>query len=76
MTLLASPSVQSDSNEYRKHAKALGRAFSRWSSGSASTRPSLKEAAQTEELAKGGDADMRELAERRAARARSSGATR
>jgi peptide chain release factor 1 len=61
MTLLASPSVQSDSNEYRKHAKALSdmqplvEKFREY-------KTVLKEVAQAEELAKGSDADMRELA--------------
>ncbi len=61
MTLLASPSVQSDPNEYRKHAKALSdmqplvEKFREY-------RTVLKEFAQAEELAKSSDADMRELA--------------
>jgi peptide chain release factor 1 len=61
MRLLASPSVQSDSNEYRKHAKALSdlqplvEHFREY-------KAVVKEAAQAEELAKSGDADMRELA--------------
>lgn len=61
MRLLASPSVQSDSNEYRKHAKALSdlqplvERFREYKSV-------VKEAAQAEELAKSADADMRELA--------------
>ena len=60
-TLLSSPSVQSDQNEYRKHAKALSdmqplvERFREY-------KLVLKEAAQAEELAKSGDADMRELA--------------
>jgi peptide chain release factor 1 len=60
-SLLSSPSVQSDQNEYRKHAKALSdmeplvEKFREY-------KVVLKEAAQAEELAKGGDADMRELA--------------
>src|SRR5215210_2398024 len=60
-SLLSSPSVQSDSNEYRKHAKALSdmqplvEKFREYKSV-------LKEAAQADELAKGADADMRELA--------------
>jgi peptide chain release factor 1 len=59
--LLSSPSVQSDQNEYRKHAKALSdmeplvEKFREY-------KVVLKEAAQAEELARGGDADMRELA--------------
>src|SRR3954462_9484450 len=61
MALLATPAVQSDSNEYRKHAKALSEMqplvekFREYKSV-------LKEAAQAEELGKSGDADMRELA--------------
>jgi peptide chain release factor 1 len=61
MTLLASPSVQSDPNEYRKHAKALSdmqplvEKFREY-------KTVLKEAAQAEDLAKSADADMRELA--------------
>jgi peptide chain release factor 1 len=60
-SLLSSPSVQSDQNEYRKHAKALSdmqplvEKFREY-------KTVLKEAAQAEELAKGSDADMRELA--------------
>jgi peptide chain release factor 1 len=60
-TLLSSPSVQSDQSEYRKHAKALSdmqplvEKFREY-------KAVLKEAAQAEELAKGSDADMRELA--------------
>src|ERR671925_1772982 len=59
--LLATPSVQSDSNEYRKHAKALAeieplvqkyREF----------KTVLKDIADNEELARGEDTDMRELA--------------
>jgi peptide chain release factor 1 len=61
MALLASPSVQSDPGEYRKHAKALSdmqplvEKFREY-------RAVLKEFAQAEELAKSGDPDMRELA--------------
>ena len=61
MTLLASQSVQSDPNEYRKHAKALSdiqplvERFREY-------KTVVKEAAQTEELLKSADADMRELA--------------
>ena len=61
MKLLASPSVQADPNEYRKHAKALSdmeplvEKFREY-------KTVVKEAAQAEELAKSGDADMRELA--------------
>ena len=59
--LLATPAVQADSNEYRKHAKALSdmqplvERFGEY-------KAVVKEAAQAEELAKSGDADMRELA--------------
>jgi peptide chain release factor 1 len=61
MALLASPSVQSDSNEFRKHAKALAEIqplverFREY-------KTVVKEAAQVEELATTGDADMRALA--------------
>src|SRR5215210_4908779 len=61
MALLATPAVQSDSNEYRKHAKALSEMqplverYREYAS-------ILKEITQAEELAKGSDADMRELA--------------
>jgi peptide chain release factor 1 len=61
MSLLASPSVQSDTGEYRKHAKALSdlqpivERFREY-------KTVVREAAQAEELVKGGDPDMRELA--------------
>jgi peptide chain release factor 1 len=61
MSLLASPAVQSDATEYRKHAKALSEIeplverFREY-------KVVVKEAAQAQELVKGGDADMRELA--------------
>src|SRR5712691_11423042 len=61
MTLLASPSVQSNPADYRKHSKALSdmqplvERFREY-------KTVVKEAAQTEELVKSGDADMRELA--------------
>ncbi len=61
MALLASPSVQSDSNEYRKHAKALAEIqplverFREY-------KGVLTEMAQAQELVKGGDPDMRALA--------------
>ena len=61
MRLLGTTQVQSDSSEYRKHAKAL-----------AEVEPLVQtfreyktvagDIAQTEELAGAGDADMRELA--------------
>ena len=60
--LLASPAVQSDSNEYRKHAKALAEIeplverFREY-------KGVLNEIAQAKELVKGSDPDMRELAE-------------
>src|SRR5258706_4256852 len=59
--VLASPAGQSNASEYRKHSKALGEIpplverFREY-------KAVVKEAAQAEELAKGGDADMRELA--------------
>jgi peptide chain release factor 1 len=61
MTLVSSPSVQSDPNEYRKHAKALSD-MQPLVEKIREYRTVLKEAAQAEELAKGSDADMRELA--------------
>ena len=59
--LLSTPAVQSDSQEYRKHAKALAEIeplVERYREYKAV----LKEIAQAEELVKGADADMRELA--------------
>ena len=61
MALLASPTVQSNANDYRKHSKALSEIqpvverFREY-------KVVVKEAAQAEELARSGDADMRELA--------------
>jgi peptide chain release factor 1 len=61
MTLLASPAVQSNAAEYRKHSKALSEIqplverFREYKSV-------VTEAAQAEELSKGADADMREMA--------------
>ena len=61
MSLLASPSVQSDSNEYRKHAKALAEIqplverFREY-------KNVLREIEQTQDLITG-DPDMRKLAE-------------
>jgi len=61
LSLLASPAVQADVAEYRKQARALSeiqplverfRAY----------KTVVGDIAQTEELARGGDADMRELA--------------
>ena len=60
--LLATPSVQSDSNEYRKHAKALAE-IEPLVEKAREYKSVLKEIEQAEELVKGGDADMRELAE-------------
>src|SRR5262245_9477771 len=59
--LLATPSVQSDSNEYRKHAKALAE-IEPLVQKAREYKSVLNEIAQAEELLKGGDADMRELA--------------
>jgi peptide chain release factor 1 len=59
--LLATPSVQSDSNEYRKHAKALAE-IEPLVQKYREYKVVLKEIADNEELAKGEDADMRELA--------------
>jgi peptide chain release factor 1 len=61
MALVSSPSVQSDPNEYRKHAKALSD-MQPLVEKIREYRTVLKEAAQAEELAKSSDADMRELA--------------
>src|SRR5580765_1943923 len=61
MALLASPAVQSNAADYRKHSKALSEIqpiverFREY-------KTVVKEIAQAEELAKAGDADMRELA--------------
>src|SRR5688572_3427997 len=60
--LLATPAVQSDSNEYRKHAKALAE-IEPLVEKSREYKAVLTEIAQAEELVKSGDADMRELAE-------------
>jgi peptide chain release factor 1 len=59
--LLSTPSVQSDSNEYRKHAKALAE-IEPLVQKYREYKVVLKEIADNEELAKGEDADMRELA--------------
>ena len=61
MALLATPSVQSDSNEYRKHAKALAE-LEPLVEKYREHKIVLKEIEENEELAKGEDADMRELA--------------
>jgi len=61
MTLLATPAVQSNAAEYRKHSKALSEIqpiVERFRDYKAV----VKEAAQAEELTKSGDPDMRELA--------------
>src|SRR4026208_977745 len=61
MRLLGTTEVQGDSSVYRKHSKALAeldplvRTFREY-------RTVLHDVAQTEELAGGGDTDMRELA--------------
>jgi len=61
IALLATPAVQSNTAEYRKHSKALSEIqplverFREY-------KEVVREAAQAEELANGGDADMRELA--------------
>src|SRR5436190_4819701 len=61
MALLLTPAVQSSAADYRKHSKALSEIqplverFREY-------KTVVKEAAQAEELVKGGDADMRELA--------------
>ena len=60
--LLSTPSVQSDSNEYRKHAKALAE-IEPLVQKAREYKAVLKEIDQAEELVKGGDLDMRELAE-------------
>src|SRR6187402_3496228 len=60
--LLATPSVQSDSNEYRKHAKALAE-IEPLVEKAREYKAVLKEIEQAEEIVKSGDADMRELAE-------------
>ena len=62
MQLLGTAEVQSDPSEYRKHAKALAEIeplverFREY-------KTVVRDIAQTEELAAGGDADMRELAQ-------------
>ena len=60
--LLSTPSVQSDSNEYRKHAKALAE-IEPLVEKAREYKAVLKEIEQAEELVKSSDADMRELAE-------------
>jgi peptide chain release factor 1 len=60
--LLATPSVQSDSNEYRKHAKALAE-IEPLVEKAREYKAVLKQIEQAEELVGSSDADMRELAE-------------
>jgi len=59
--LLSTPSVQSDSNEYRKHAKALAE-IEPLVEKTREYKSVLTEIEQAEEIVKSGDADMRELA--------------
>ena len=62
MTLLADPAVQAEPAEYRKHAKALAEIqplverFSEY-------KQMVKEVAQTEDLTRSGESDLRELAQ-------------
>jgi len=58
---LGTAEVQSDPNEYRKHAKALAE-LEPLVARFREYKTVAQEIAQTEELAAGGDADMRELA--------------
>jgi peptide chain release factor 1 len=60
--LLSTPSVQSDSNEYRKHAKALAE-IEPLVEKAREYKLVLKELEQAEDIVKSGDADMRELAQ-------------
>src|SRR6187200_1631244 len=60
--LLSTPSVQSDSNEYRKHAKALAE-IEPLVEKAREYKSVLTEIEQAEEIVKSSDADMRELAE-------------
>ena len=60
--LLSTPSVQSDSNEYRKHAKALAE-IEPLVEKAREYKSVLKEIEQAEDIVKSGDADMRELAQ-------------
>ncbi len=59
--LLSTPSAQSDSNEYRRHAKALAE-IEPLVQKAREYKSVLKEFEQAEELARSADADMRELA--------------
>jgi len=60
--LLSTPSVQSDSNEYRKHAKALAE-IEPLVEKAREYKAVLKEIEQAEEIVKSSDPGMRELAE-------------
>jgi peptide chain release factor 1 len=60
--LLSTPAVQSDSNEYRRHAKALAE-IEPLVEKARQYKAVLKEIEQTEDIVKSGDTDMRELAE-------------
>src|SRR5688572_11658204 len=60
--LLSTPAVQSDSNEYRKHAKALAE-IEPLVEKARQYKAVLKEIEQAEEIVKTGDTEMRELAE-------------
>src|SRR3979411_1569194 len=61
MRLLGTTEVQSDSSEYRKHAKALAE-LEPMIERFPAYKTVVHNIAQTEELASGGDRDMRELA--------------
>ena len=61
-TLLSTPSVQSDSNEYRRHAKALAE-IEPLVEKAREYKAVLNEIEQAEDLVKSSDADMRALAE-------------
>ena len=60
--LLSTPAVQSDSNEYRRHAKALAE-IEPLVEKARQYKAVLKEIEQAEEIVKAGDTEMRELAE-------------
>ena len=60
--LLSTPAVQSDSNEYRKHAKALAE-IEPLVEKARQYKAVLKEIEQAEDIVKSGDSEMRELAE-------------
>jgi peptide chain release factor 1 len=61
MALLASPAVQSNASDYRKHSKALS-AIQPLVERFREYKAVVKEAGQTEDLVKSGDAEMREMA--------------